>query len=97
MMQVGDKGVSCLQSLLQLKVLGLQGTAVTCASMAVVGALSGLHALDLAWTAVGSQGIQHGLIIVRLAHRLMHKSIVTCDLHLGSAQGQQYTRKVADV
>ncbi len=55
-MQVSDKGLPYLQGLLKLRRLGLQGTAVTSNSMAVVGGLSALQALDLAWTAVDCQG-----------------------------------------
>ena len=55
-LQVSNKGLVYLQGLQQLRRLGLQGTAVTSAGMPVIGSLSALQALDLAWTAVDSQG-----------------------------------------
>ena len=69
-MQVSDKGLQYLQGLQQLRRLGLQGTAVTGTGMPIVGALSGLQALALAWTAVDSQGASlrpppsRGLLII---------------------------------
>lgn len=54
--QVSNKGLVYLQGLQQLRKLGLQGTAVTSAGMPLIGSLSALQALDLAWTAVDSQG-----------------------------------------
>ena len=55
-MQVSNKGLVYLQGLQQLRRLGLQGTTVTSAGMPLIGSLSALQALDLAWTAVDSQG-----------------------------------------
>lgn len=54
--QVSDKGLLYLQGLVQLKKLALQGTYVTSTSMPIIATFSGLQALDMAWTAVDSQG-----------------------------------------
>lgn len=56
LLQVSDKGVSHLRGLVQLRRLALQGTAIS-SSMLVVGGFSELEALDVAWTAVNSQGL----------------------------------------
>lgn len=56
LLQVSDKGVSHLRELVQLRRLALQGTAIS-SSMLVVGGFSELEALDVAWTAVNSQGL----------------------------------------
>lgn len=55
--QVSDRGLSYLQGLVQLKKLALQGTGVTSTSMPIVGTFSELQALDIAWTAIDSQGM----------------------------------------
>lgn len=59
-MQVSDKGMSCLQGLVRLRRLGLQGTGVTSSSMPVLGAFSELEALDIAWTSIDSHGMLLG-------------------------------------
>ena len=55
-MQVGDKGLSHLTNLVQLRRLALQGTAVTTSSMPVVAGFTDLQALDIARTTVDSKG-----------------------------------------
>ena len=54
--QVSDKGLLYLQGLVQLKKLALQGTHVTSTSMPMVATFSELQVLDVAWTAIDSQG-----------------------------------------
>lgn len=48
--------MSYLGGLVQLRRLAMQGTGITSGSMPIVGRFSELQALDVAWTAVGSQG-----------------------------------------
>ena len=51
-----NKGLPYLQTLQRLRRLSLQGTGLTSTGMPVIGSLTALQDLDLAWTSVDSQG-----------------------------------------
>lgn len=74
-MQVSDKGLSCLQGLVRLRRLALQGTGVTSSSMPVVGAIPQLEALDIAWTSVDSHGMPAGHLHCAANPRVTHVTL----------------------